>query len=147
MSQQSTSARSIPSPLKCRLEQLRRLCSPQENLELLPGHLRECQGVRLSGGLGDCSHYYAGPFGVSVCRGRDRSSSAWSSASSRFPLQISHPYLVLEWHGQVQPGKLQSPCLVSYVAFSLQKDEIIGGKTPSGYPGKELSVGSGNVSG
>jgi len=33
------------------------------------------------------------------------------------------------------------------VAFSLQKDEIIVGKTPSGYPGKELSVGSGNVSG
>ena len=61
----------------------------------------------------------------------------------------SHPYLKLglEWQGQVQPGRLQSPCLVSYVAFSLQKDEIIGGKTPSGYPGKELSVGSGDVSG
>ncbi len=37
--------------------------------------------------------------------------------------------------------------LVSYVAFSLQKDEIIGGQTPSGYLGKELSVGSDVVSG
>jgi len=64
---------------------------------------------------------------------------------SRF--RFSHPYLGLEWHGQVQPGRLQSPCLVSYVAFSLQKDEIIGGKMPRGYPGKELSVGSGDVSG
>jgi len=56
-------------------------------------------------------------------------------------------YLGLEWHGQVQPGRLQSSCLVSYVAFSLQKDQIIGGQTPSGYPGKALSVGSGVVSG
>jgi len=53
----------------------------------------------------------------------------------------------LEWHGQMQPGRLQSLCLVSYVAFSLQKEEMIGGHTPSGYPGKELSVGSGDVSG
>jgi hypothetical protein len=36
--------------------------------------------------------------------------------------------------GQVQPGRLQSPCLVAYVAFSLQQEEIIGGQTPSGYP-------------
>jgi hypothetical protein len=52
-------------------------------------------------------------------------------------MQISHPHLNLglEWQGQVQPGRLQSPCLVSYVASSLQKDEIIGGQTPSGYPG------------
>jgi hypothetical protein len=62
-------------------------------------------------------------------------------------MQISHPHLGLEWHGQVQPGRLQSPCLVSYVAFSLQNEEIIGGQTPSGYPGKELSVGSGDISG
>jgi hypothetical protein len=61
--------------------------------------------------------------------------------------RLAHRHLGLEWNGQVQPGRLQSPCLVSYVAFSLQKDEIIGWKTPSGYPGKELSVGSGDVSG
>jgi hypothetical protein len=38
---------------------LRRLCSPQENLELLPSHCRS-QGVRLSGGLGDRSHSMRG---------------------------------------------------------------------------------------
>jgi hypothetical protein len=70
------------------------------------------------------------------------------SALVRFSARwTSHPYLGLEWHGQMQPGRLQSSCLVSYVAFSLQKDEIIGGQTPSGYPGKDLSVGSGDVSG
>jgi hypothetical protein len=71
----------------------------------------------------------------------------YGQSSSRLPFQIRNSYLGLEWHGQVQPGRLQSPCLVSYVEFSLQKDEIIGGQTPSAYPGKELSVGSGVVSG
>lgn len=39
---------------------MRRLCSPQENLEFVPGHLRECQGVRLSGGFGDSRHSIRG---------------------------------------------------------------------------------------
>jgi len=61
--------------VKMQLEKLRRLCSTQESLELLPSH---------------CGS----------------------------PILMSrHPHLGLEWHGQVQPGRLQSPCLVSYVAF------------------------------
>ena len=66
------------------------------------------------------------------------------------PIPVSYAsclFFGLEWHGQVQPGRLQSLCLVPYVAFSLQKEEMIGGQTPSGYPGKGLSVGSGVVSG
>jgi hypothetical protein len=54
------------------------------------------------------------------------------------------------WFGMAGAGatwQAAITCLVSYVAFSLQKEEIIGGQTPSGYPGKELSVGSGDVSG
>jgi hypothetical protein len=97
MGQQSTSATSIPSPLKCRLEQLHRFCSPQENLELLPGHLRECQGVRLSGGLGDCSHSMRGPLEsqyVGVEIGLLPGGAVPVLASrSRFPI------LILVWNG------------------------------------------------
>jgi hypothetical protein len=65
------------------------------------------------------------------------------------PLQISHgSSLILVWNGM---GRCNPQTAItmsrSYVVFSLQKDEIIGGQTPSGYPGKELSVGSGVVSG
>ncbi len=74
---------------------------------------------------------------------------AWATNTgerSSFPCP-SPFHLGLEWQGQMQPGRLQSLCLVSYVAFSLQKEEMIRGQTPRGYPTKELSVDSGDVSG
>jgi hypothetical protein len=80
------------------------------------------------------------PYRASPCLPTDPSHCSFFPRSPVF-------HLGLEWHGQMQPGRLQSVCLVSYVAFSLQKEEIIEGQTPSGYPGKELSVGSGDVSG
>ncbi len=56
-------------------------------------------------------------------------------------------YLGLVWHEQIQPGRLQSGCRGLAGEGSAQKAESTGGQTPRGYPGQEVPVGSGDVSG
>jgi hypothetical protein len=51
-------------------------------------------------------------------------------------LRAAHLGAGKSWQAEGQG--VESTGLVSYVAFSLQKDEIIGGKAPSGYPGGTL---------
>jgi len=51
------------------------------------------------------------------------------------------------WHGQMQPGTLQSGCRWLVGDVSAQKAESNGGHTPRGYPGQALPVGPGELSG
>jgi len=51
------------------------------------------------------------------------------------------------WHGQMQPGTLQSGCRWLVGDASAQKAESNGGHTPRGYPGQALPAGPGELSG
>jgi hypothetical protein len=67
----------------------------------------------------------------------------------RLSLRYGHflPYLQWVWHGQIQPGRLQSRCRLLSTEGSAQKEEVSGGQVPRGYPMQEVPVGPGDISG